>query len=63
MVNLIDGDGDGDLNGPPKLPPRTGTGLSMQSGHGGRGSSGANLMDDEPGEDLMKGWEVLRPSL
>ncbi|KAJ4344445.1 Inositol-1,4,5-trisphosphate 5-phosphatase 1 [Didymosphaeria variabile] len=37
----------------PALPPRTGTGLSAR---------GRNLMDEEPEDMNLKGWEVLRPA-
>lgn len=58
-LNYLDGDGEDGVK--PKLPPRTGTGLSNGSGRGG--DRGRNLMDDEP-EDLSglgRGWEVLQP--
>lgn len=54
----------GEMEKPP-LPPRTGTGLSMESNGSGRvgRSAGRNLMDDEPEElgSLGRGWEVLQP--
>lgn len=50
VPNLIDAD-----DKPPALPPRTGTGLSAESGRGG------NLLDDEGDVRGLDGWEVLRP--
>ncbi|KAF2109040.1 SacI homology domain-containing protein [Lophiotrema nucula] len=58
-VSLIDDNEDR-----PPLPPRTNTDMSTRSGGGGRGrNTRANLLDDEPSEELeaLKGWEVLRP--
>ena len=58
-TNLIDGDGSEDA---PPLPPRTGTGSSVQKARG-VSPTRVNLLDDEPSEELeaLKGWEVLRP--
>lgn len=51
VPNLIDGE-----DRPPALPPRTGTGLSIESNGRAR-----NYLDDESDMRSLDGWEVLRP--